>query len=241
MLWSASYRNQFKRFGIIAGSGPEAGVDLWSKLLMSARSTLGAGYKGDPSAPFVRIISSPALGLANDTWINRRAVHSALKRCVTEITRSTDYFTVACNVLQVQTRQLLRGPRARNFITFNQAVDARLRDFGTDSFVLLGAAGITSLGPRSIYASLASAYRITVPEDQASVDQLIRDIKLLGASESSVVTRMQTLIDTYIGCTIVLACTDFPLVPISAPAGSTIVDATEALASFAIQKLTISV
>lgn len=39
--------------GIVAGSGPEAGIDLWSKILARNQVLLGTKFRGDLDAPRV--------------------------------------------------------------------------------------------------------------------------------------------------------------------------------------------
>lgn len=40
-------RSERRRIGLIAGSGPEAGVDLWQKVIEETKALLGERYTGD--------------------------------------------------------------------------------------------------------------------------------------------------------------------------------------------------
>ena len=80
------FTNWFEPIGVIAGSGPEAGVDLWVKILAVSRREQGEAYTGDSSAPLVRIISDPALGLPFDAQ-QGPTVLSHLQRCIDETAR----------------------------------------------------------------------------------------------------------------------------------------------------------
>ena len=40
-----------RTIGIITGSGPEAGIDLWVKVLDANKRLLGEGFQGDLDAP----------------------------------------------------------------------------------------------------------------------------------------------------------------------------------------------
>ncbi len=51
-----------KKIGIITGSGPEAGVDLWQKILKINKDILKEDFHGDLDAPNVTIFSVPELG-----------------------------------------------------------------------------------------------------------------------------------------------------------------------------------
>ena len=66
--------------GIIAGSGPEAGVDLWRKILVANRIALNERFRGDIDAPHMVIISEPTLGLSMDLVANREPVWASLCR-----------------------------------------------------------------------------------------------------------------------------------------------------------------
>ena len=68
--------------GIIAGSGPEAGIDLWTKVLTATQQQLGAVFEGDIDAPRVVIVSEPQLGLSMDLRANEAATWDALARTV---------------------------------------------------------------------------------------------------------------------------------------------------------------
>ena len=51
-----------KKIGIITGSGPEAGVDLWMKILEENKRVLKENFRGDLDAPDVTIFSIQQLG-----------------------------------------------------------------------------------------------------------------------------------------------------------------------------------
>ena len=52
--------------GIITGSGPEAGIDLWAKVLRKNMAAFGQDFRGDLDAPRVVVASEPELGLSMD-------------------------------------------------------------------------------------------------------------------------------------------------------------------------------
>ncbi|MBL8442639.1 MAG: hypothetical protein JNK52_01215 [Zoogloeaceae bacterium] len=62
------------RIGIITGSGPETGVDLWTKVLRANRELLGSDCRGDLEAPEVVIFSVPELDLSMELERNDAAV-----------------------------------------------------------------------------------------------------------------------------------------------------------------------
>ena len=85
--------------GIVTGSGPEAGLDLWQKLLAANRVALGDGFRGDIDAPSVIALSDPGLGLSMDLAANRDVVWQSLSRCCRKIALQVDCFAIACNTL----------------------------------------------------------------------------------------------------------------------------------------------
>jgi aspartate/glutamate racemase len=122
-------------------------------------------------------------------------------------------------------------------LTFDAAVASLLTGSGTRSFVLLGTSKVANLGAKSIYAPLARSFAIEKPQNQAAVDALIIDIKRKGGAETTVVQRMNDLLATFQGRTVVLACTDFPTVPMTAPVKTRLIDPTDALAAAMIKRI----
>lgn len=224
----SSYTNLFRPIGVVAGSGPEAGVDLWSKILLASRMIQGSKYAGDFSAPLVRVISDPALGLP----LNRETepvITSHLRKAIDEISRCSGVFTIACNALQARAREILSSESAATFISFDQAIDSALSQRDIKSFFLLGASVIMGLTEHSIYAPLKLRYDIRTPTNWDAVDALIADIKISGGKASDLPKRLEQFIAEAQPLPVVLACTDFPLVPVDLSHYG-VIDATDALA-----------
>lgn len=224
----ADFENSFYPIGIVAGSGPEAGVDLWSKVLLASRRIKGSAYKGDSDAPHVRIVSDPALGLPTNHQ-NDSIISTHLRRCVSDIAATCNIFSIACNALQARAKDQMSKDTLLSFVGFDVAVDDALSDLQLDTFFLLGASTIMSLENDSIYFSLKNKYSIKTPKNWAAVDALISDIKLTGGKDPNLVPRLESFVSESNNLPVVLACTDFPLVPIS-PRGTVTIDATEVLA-----------
>ena len=91
------------RFGILGGSGPEAGADLFLKLVAIHRATLGTAYKSDRDAPDVVLWSVSGIGgprgAADITPGNPGydRTWDALAAAIVEIVPQVDYFCIACN------------------------------------------------------------------------------------------------------------------------------------------------
>ena len=88
--------NMKKRIGIITGSGPEAGVDLWQKILKANKDILKENFHGDLDAPNVTIFSVPELGHSMELELNYEMVWKVLEKSVRDICKSCG---LLCNCL----------------------------------------------------------------------------------------------------------------------------------------------
>uniref|UniRef100_A0A7S4EGR7 Aspartate racemase n=1 Tax=Pseudo-nitzschia australis TaxID=44445 RepID=A0A7S4EGR7_9STRA len=103
-----------KVIGIIGGSGPEAGADLFGKVLALHRKKLGKAYKSDRDAPDIVLMSVSNLG-GPRTAIdiepgNLKGTYeqclAALDDTIRKIVPLVDYFCVACNTLHMFESQI---------------------------------------------------------------------------------------------------------------------------------------
>lgn len=69
-----------KKIGIITGSGPEAGIDLWQKILIENKAILKDKFQGDLDAPNLTIFSVPQLGYSMELEKNYDLVWDILKK-----------------------------------------------------------------------------------------------------------------------------------------------------------------
>lgn len=222
------YAGDFRPIGVIAGSGPEAGVDLFNKILLAARAQLGERYAGDANAPFVHLVSDPALG-QEYTRRTKGSIDRALRRHLGLMRSSCAAYSIACNALQAMAKRLVKSRNGTVFVTFDTAVRRELEARHERSFFLLGASRVMSLGADSVYHSLACDFEIKTPRDMPAVDALIRDIKLTGGRGAGLAERLQSMVAEAGSRPAVLACTDFPLVAADFH-GSVVIDATDAVA-----------
>lgn len=220
-----------KSIGIITGSGPEAGVDLWNKLLQANRQLLGQGFRGDLDAPAVTIISEPMLGLSMELENNDAEVWQCLCSAAQAISQRVDYYAIACNTLNYYQPQLdALGLRAK-LISFADVVRDFLQEHGIRRVALLGARPVTDLGPWSHYRRLAQHVDIELPQppQAQALHQLIYDVKTHGGSAGDIAVRFRTLLDALESDTVLLACTELPLIPL-APSDKRVVDVTALVA-----------
>jgi len=220
-----------KKIGIITGSGPEAGIDLWNKLLQANRELHGSGFRGDLDAPDVTILSESKLGLSMELDANHVVVWDCLQRAAEAIAPRVDYFAIACNTLNYYQAHLdaLRLPA--RLVSFADVVQEFVHDSRIDRIALLGARPVTDLGPWSHYRKLAEHVSIELPgpAHAAQLHRLIYDVKTFGARSPEIRRRFRAIIDALESDTVLLACTELPLIPIDA-GGKRLVDVTDLVA-----------
>ncbi len=217
--------------GIITGSGPEAGIDLWDKLLQASRKIQGNHFRGDLDAPNVTILSEPLLGLSMDLAENHDAVWRCLSKAVLEIARRVDYYAIACNTLNYYQPQLDAWNLPTKLISFADVALEYLHENDIPRIALLGAKPVTDLGPWSHYRKLVGQVEIELPDPEhaAQLHQLIHDVKTFGAHSPEIQARFQEIVDALKSDTVLLACTELPLIPIKSER-STLVDVTQLVA-----------
>ena len=222
-------RSARRRIGLIGGSGPEAGVDLWQKVIEETKALLGARYLGDLDGPQVRVVSSPVLGLSMELEANDVAVWPELERCFDELSGASDFVAIACNTLNYYEDQIRAKPRLAELVSVGDVVEAYLDARGVTSVALLGAAPVTKMDRWSAYRRLSDRVTVELPKDAALLHRIIYDVKRLGGSDPDVVARFDDLIGTLESDTVLLACTELPLIPCAA-GGKDLVDVTRLLA-----------
>jgi aspartate racemase len=222
-------RSERRRIGLIAGSGPEAGVDLWQKVIEETKALLGERYTGDLDGPRVRIISSPVLGLSMELEANDLAVWPELERVFDDLAAQSDVIGIACNTLNYYERQIKATPRAAQLVSVGDVVEDYLKRRGLTSVALLGAAPVTKMDRWSAYHRLAETFEVETPKDPGLLHQIIYDVKRLGGTDPAVVAQFRELIGTLESETVLLACTELPLIPCDGT-GKDLVDVTRLLA-----------
>jgi aspartate racemase len=221
------------QIGIIAGSGPEAGADLWMKLLDLRRQQMGSGYRGDLDAPQVRIISLPILGLSMDMDRHAETIWPMLRAAAIEMAEHCVAYTIACNTLHFFADEL-RRLTGDKFISVQDAVRSELASRSLSGFALLGAAPVMSLGKWSPYSALCESFKIETAEPER-INRIIYSVKHVGRSTPELEADFLDVISALRSEVIVLGCTELPLiqVPIS---HQKLVDVTQLLAKHLLEK-----
>lgn len=228
-------RSERRGIGIITGSGPEAGVDLWSKVVEEAKSLLGDGYLGDLDAPRVHIVSSPSLGLSMELEQFDIVIWPEIRRIFEGLSQKVDYISIACNTLNYYSRQLETCPFDARLISVTDVAREHLQRFGRKTVALLGAAPVTKMDRWSAYLPLQEEFEIETPADTALLHQVIYDVKRIGPKDPGVISRFGHIVGGLKAETVLLACTELPLIPLVSP-NKDVVDVTRLLARKLVRK-----
>ena len=133
-----------KRIGIICGSGPDAGMDMFSKLLRIHRENLGPEhYKSDKDAPNIMMLQVSQIGgpRTKDDLVQGtkdcQQTWNDLKGAIIELAPLVDCFCICCHQLHFfenQIRNLLEDEMNElpdKFVSFVQVTSKYLVDANT--------------------------------------------------------------------------------------------------------------
>ena len=222
------------KIGIICGSGPEAGIDLWTKILHLRRAAMGDLYRGDIDAPSLKIVSIPLLGLSMSMDVHGNTVRKLLIEAAVELANDCTVFAVACNTLHSFQDELSEIGESK-FVSIVDTVKLELEAKQVHEFALLGASPVMELSHWSPFASLRDKYEIETA-DPAELDNLIYEIKTKGSASADLTGRLMNTIEQLESELVVLACTELPMVkPIVST--HTLVDVTSLLANQLLERI----
>ncbi|MBZ0149531.1 MAG: aspartate/glutamate racemase family protein, partial [Pseudorhodoplanes sp.] len=207
--------NTRARIGIIAGSGPEAGLDLWDKLLKANRLILGTDFHGDLDAPNVTVFSEPSLGLAINLEANCHLLWQSLRPLAEQISARVDYYAIACNSLNYFQPQLDSLGLNAKLISFADSAVELIKREKIERVALLGTPSVMKLGVWSHYRILNQHVEV---EGLSSVQEqllqhIIESVKITGTPSSEIVEKFGSLLKSIRCDAIILACTELPLIP----------------------------
>lgn len=200
------------RLGIITGSGPEAGMDMWAKLLDENRRRLGPAFRGDLDAPALSIVSDPELGLSMELEKTEEQVWQALRDDIYALNGRVSAFSIACNTLNLFAERIRGLALQSEFISFYDVLHDYISKTGIKQVCLLGARPVAELGAWSPYRGLRDIVECEALTQAEQLHQLIYDIKALGAGHSSLRPRFRDLLAGIEADTVLLACTELPLI-----------------------------
>jgi len=215
--------------GIVAGSGPEAGLDLWGKVLARNAAAFGTAFRGDLDAPRVVVLSEPTLGLSMDLAKNVEVVWESLRQTAARMAVQSDAWTIACNTLNWYDRRIAALNLPGEFVSFQSVLADWIARSGIRRLGLLGAAPVTEMGEWSPYRDLCEVVEVETPVDPAELHQLIFDVKRLGSQDATLRPRFARIAESMTAETLLLACTELPLIADIAVSKS-LIDVTDLVA-----------
>lgn len=201
-----------KKIGIITGSGPEAGIDLWQKILKVNKEFFKEKFRGDLDAPNVTIFSVPELGYSMELEKNYDIVWEALKKTVEEIIKHVDYFVIACNTLNVFANKIEELGYKDKFISTLDVVNEYIEVNSLKKISIVGALPVLKMDEYSVFKPLYEKFDIELPKDFKKVQKLIYDVKKYGATSHSVTNQFRNIVFNLESEYIFLACTELPLI-----------------------------
>lgn len=226
-----------KKIGVITGSGPESGIDLWTKILKANKEYLGKAYSGDIDAPHLIIYSIPALGSSMDIQHHEELIWNYLKEAVVEISEKVDFFCIVCNTLHYYEDKILKMNLKAEFVSMIDVTINYIKSKNIKYAALLGVKSVTDLGKWSPYVKLKK--NIVLEEiskdDKQKLDDLVKNIKKF-SNDPSYTEELRNLINHLKSENILLACTELPLLKIK-NANRNLIDVTELLAKELINKI----
>ena len=225
-----------KKIGIITGAGPEAGIDLWQKLLDANKRQLGPAFQGDLDAPNVTVFSIPELGLATDLPNNVELLWETISKAIIDIDKRADIICIACNVLHYFSDKIRQLNITAEFISIVDTAVEYIHNNHIDRLALLSIGTVMKLDDWSPYQSLKNVVEVETPADFTAVDQLISEIKRSSSTQETLRTQFSGILSQLDSDTVFLACTELPLV-MNPDTSKKLVDVTGILAEHVIRRL----
>lgn len=224
-----------KKIGIITGSGPEAGIDLWQKILEENKLLLKDDFHGDLDAPDVTIFSVPQLGHSMELEKNYNKVWEILEVAIRDICKRVDYFAIACNTLNVYSEKIEKIYLKHKFISTFDVVKNYLVENSLEKVSIIGALPVIEMKQYSVFRPLCNTFNVEVPKDFKKVHQLIYDVKKYGGDSHKVINDFRIIVDKLESENIFLACTELPLITLQYR-NKNLIDVTQLLAKKLVEK-----
>ncbi len=224
-----------KKIGIITGSGPEAGIDLWQKILYENKLYLNKEFKGDLDAPNVTIFSIPQLGYSMELEKNYDMVWESLKQGVIEICKYVDYFVIACNTLNLYASKIESIGYKHKFLSTLDVLEDYIKENNLNKIAIIAAMPILQMKEYSVFKPLYENFNVELPSDFSKVHNLIYEVKRSGGKNKEVIKEFDKIVKSLTAKEIFLACTELPLIDYKNN-NKNLIDVTELLAKKLIQK-----
>lgn len=224
-----------KKIGIITGSGPEAGVDLWQKVLKANKDMFKDSFRGDLDAPNVTILSIPELGYSMELEKNYDMVWDILEKAVKQICLRVDYFVIACNTLNLYAKKIEEIGYKNKFISTLDVVREYIYKYKLDKICIIGALPILEMKEYSVFQSLNEIIDIEVPKNKQKVHKIIYGVKKYGGENKNIIDDFNEVLETLHSKDVFLACTELPLIK-TLYKNKNLIDVTNLLAKTLVKK-----
>lgn len=199
------------KIGIISGAGPEAGIDLWRKILSHNKFLFGYRFQGDISAPEVLIHSLPELGLSIDVEAYEPLLWESLKAALQNMSSRVDFVCIASNVLHYFEERIQELPSSFEFVSMIAATEDVMPQY--DQLAILAMSKVLDFGAYSPYRNAAKKFRLEAPSP-IEMDILVRSIKVNGADHPNTIDLFEDILSGIKSDNVILACAELPLLPL---------------------------
>jgi aspartate racemase len=205
-----------KKIGIITGSGPEAGICQWQRIIQAAREQLGETYRGDVDAPEVEVFSKPALGFS--MWMPQCAerVWETLRVTLLDVSTRVDILCIACFTLHAFEDRIQDIGLDCKFMSLIDAVASRVEKLEVVEALVLDARD-HSESKSPIETAVQRHTRTVLYDDRDRLRQLIFDVKKLGPDHDSLKSELLSIISGYAGTCVILGCTELCMLQVKDP------------------------
>jgi aspartate racemase len=217
-----------RRIGIITGSGPDAGVDLWTKLLAASRERFGEDYNGDLDAPDVEIYSRPILGLSMDLPDNCEKVWEDLASVISDVAQRVGILCIACYTLHAFADRIRAMNLPCEFVSLVDVVSDFVRSRCLSEVAILDARSSRE-ATSPLTDVLAPVTLVHSYHDIPKLRQLILAIKKMGGKVPSFSRDLAAVVQEFECSTVILACTELSLLNVDV-SGKQVVDGVRLLA-----------
>jgi len=221
------------RIGIITGSGPQAGIDLWQQILALNQLNVQCTreYRGDKDAPHVVVHSVPALGGPHGFHDLERSTQGykplmdAMKETIMLISKSCDVFCICCHTLHYLEHDIRNfvdkiradGGHVAHFLSIVDCTADVVASSGAKKVSILGSNLISDVDGKSPYGRIGNieGVKCSAASDECRKKQqlLINAAKRDGPDSAEAQDLMASVLEELDEMDLlVLSCTELPLI-----------------------------
>jgi aspartate racemase len=163
-----------------------------------------------------------------DMGRNEKQVWRSLESNLKDLAKRVDLFCIACNTLHYYSDRIIRMGLSAKFVSIVDPVADYVKQNGISRMAILGVCSVVEPGMWSPYERLEKTIELERPNCKR-IEELVLLIKKSGADNPSIRRQLTEMISGLKSETVLLACTELPLVHIEVP-GKRVIDSTLLLA-----------